>query len=219
MAPWSSNRLPSPSTQNDTNLAAPSNVSTARASRAPSRITEEDILDNALLIPTLTATSNEAQRKTSGGSSRPARTPNHGRSKSHPFPSLFSSKKKRQGEGAGMDSTDDDSGSSPVLPPKQNASAKQGKIPEKDLTTGRCMTCDSMVRWPKDLKVFRCTVCLTINDLKPILLEARRGDGHRAPVVIQPGTSPPGGIYYFLVATAPTDELQYQDSQSRKPNC
>ena len=39
---------------------------------------------------------------------------------------------------------------------------------DTDLTTGRCMTCDSLVRWPKALKVFRCTICLMINDLKPI---------------------------------------------------
>lgn len=29
------------------------------------------------------------------------------------------------------------------------------------------MTCDSTVRWPRDLKVFRCTICLTVNDLEP----------------------------------------------------
>lgn len=28
------------------------------------------------------------------------------------------------------------------------------------------MTCDSTVRWPQGLKVFRCTTCLTINDLE-----------------------------------------------------
>jgi len=55
------------------------------------------------------------------------------------------------------------------------------------------MTCDSMVRWPKELKVFRCAVCLTINDLKPVVLEARRGDGHRAPVPARAGTYPRSG--------------------------
>lgn len=29
------------------------------------------------------------------------------------------------------------------------------------------MTCDSTVRWPSDLKTFRCVTCLTINDLEP----------------------------------------------------
>ncbi|PWW77571.1 HECT-domain-containing protein [Tuber magnatum] len=32
------------------------------------------------------------------------------------------------------------------------------------------MCCDCTVRWPSDLNVFRCTVCMTINDLKPVPL-------------------------------------------------
>lgn len=35
-------------------------------------------------------------------------------------------------------------------------------------TTGRCFCCDSSVRWPTALLVFRCTTCTTINDLRPI---------------------------------------------------
>ena len=37
---------------------------------------------------------------------------------------------------------------------------------EKDMVTGKCATCDSTVRWPRHLDVYRCTVCLMINDLK-----------------------------------------------------
>lgn len=37
------------------------------------------------------------------------------------------------------------------------------------------MTCDSTVRWPQDLQVFRCTTCLTINDLN-LYDEQRPGD-------------------------------------------
>ena len=51
---------------------------------------------------------------------------------------------------------------------------------EKHLVTGRCITCDSLVRWPKHLNVFRCTVCLMINDLKPgagLLVEGREAQG------------------------------------------
>lgn len=36
----------------------------------------------------------------------------------------------------------------------------------KQPMTGKCMTCDSTVRWPQDVRVFRCTTCLTINDLE-----------------------------------------------------
>lgn len=111
---------------------------------------------------------------------------------SHPFPSLFAGKKKRQdgsAEGIGFESTDDDAASPVKRNVLSNTNTKQ-KVPDKDLTTGRCMTCDSMVRWPKELKVFRCTVCLTINDLRPIALEARPGDGHRAPIAAKAGTFP-----------------------------
>jgi len=112
---------------------------------------------------------------------------------SHPFPSIFSGKKKRTGEGggpAGFDSTDDETVSPQMVRTTGYAPANKPKVADKDLTTGKCKTCDSMVRWPKELKVFRCTVCLMINDLKPIALEARRSDGHRAPIAVKPGTQP-----------------------------
>lgn len=35
----------------------------------------------------------------------------------------------------------------------------------KDFASGNCMTCGAMSRWPKGLKVFKCTLCMTINDL------------------------------------------------------
>jgi E3 ubiquitin-protein ligase HECTD2 len=111
---------------------------------------------------------------------------------SHPFPSLFSAKKKRIGEPAttaGFESTDDDAISPIATQNTPNNHASKQKVVDKDLTTGKCMTCDSMVRWPKELKVFRCTVCMTINDLKPIALEARP-DGHRTPLMSKSGTFP-----------------------------
>lgn len=108
---------------------------------------------------------------------------------SHPFPSLFSAKKKKHGEipAAGFESTDDDATSPQARRNVAQHPAGKQKVQDKDLMTGKCMTCDSTVRWPKELKVFRCTVCLTINDLKPIMLEARCGDGHRAPVAAKAG--------------------------------
>jgi E3 ubiquitin-protein ligase HECTD2 len=45
----------------------------------------------------------------------------------------------------------------------------------QDLAVGRCMTCSSLVRWPKDLPAFRCSICLTINDLPRQTV----GGGHR----------------------------------------
>ena len=49
------------------------------------------------------------------------------------------------------------------------------------------MTCDATVRWPQGLKVFRCTTCLTINDLEPFTepSPAPQGGPHvRRPVPI-----------------------------------
>jgi E3 ubiquitin-protein ligase HECTD2 len=177
MAPWS-NRLLSASSSHELrpDPAEPIPASPARI-RIPSRLTEADILENAYGIPTLPL------ETPSSSSSNSRRTASHGRSMSHPFPSLFTGRRKQHdGATSGFDSTDDDSVSS-VLP-RSIALSPGGKqssqVPDRDLVMGKCMTCDSMVRWPKDLKVFRCTVCLTINDLKPVLLETRRGDGHRA---------------------------------------
>ncbi|KAI0884744.1 uncharacterized protein GGS22DRAFT_164258 [Annulohypoxylon maeteangense] len=126
--------------------------------------------------------------------SKPRRPAQHSRSMSHPFPSLFSSKKKKNGRADDQfgddDSTDD-------VSPKQNLrqniqpNAAPRRIPRgpADFSTGNCMTCASLVRWPKELHIFRCTICLTINDLKPY--DSTAGFGGT-----QPGTSgpvPPNG--------------------------
>lgn len=68
----------------------------------------------------------------------------------------------------------------PGRPPFKGAHKKYSQPTDTDLTTGHCMTCDSMVRWPKDLKAFRCTICLMINDLKPVVtscFESGPGNG------------------------------------------
>lgn len=105
-----------------------------------------------------------------------ARPASHSRSISHPFPSLFSSKKKKQHQHlVGLDdSTDDDQ---PALPSPRGFPAvgsTQNMAPRKqtrgpvDFANGNCMTCGGLVRWPKELDIFRCTICTTINDLKPL---------------------------------------------------
>lgn len=98
--------------------------------------------------------------------------PKHNRSFSHPFPSFFGSKRadKKNGNrqnirtpeaGRKPNEWDEDSSAgTPSVTPSQSRSDRQP-------VTGRCMTCDSTVRWPQGLKVFRCTTCLTINDLEP----------------------------------------------------
>jgi E3 ubiquitin-protein ligase HECTD2 len=145
--------------------------------RDPSLFSDADILEYSYGIPTLyPSPDNHQSPSTPPEERRPSR---HGRSMSHPFPSIFHSKKKRQGGNTTLGHDVSDSDGSPILLHHQSSpkgiAGKTGRNSEKDLMTGKCMTCDSMVRWPKELSVFRCTVCLTINDLSPI---GNRPRGH-----------------------------------------
>ncbi|KAK3989865.1 putative E3 ubiquitin-protein ligase [Cladorrhinum sp. PSN332] len=127
--------------------------------------------------------------------------PRHTRSMSHPFPSLFSSKKKKSGP---MARADDDSGSDSGRPagPLSNM---RGKAPpsrghrngssagSRDYVAGNCMTCASLVRWPRELHVFKCTICLTINDLQPIGSDRDRDrDARQQQDAQRQGASPDG---------------------------
>lgn len=111
--------------------------------------------------------------------------PQHGRSTSHPFlSSLVGHGGTRRGEEnikSGVENLDDRSfGASPALSNDSlEASAHRGPSQrrETDLVAGKCATCDSLVRWPRRLDVFRCTVCLMVNDLKHTLVESFKDDG------------------------------------------
>ena len=105
----------------------------------------------------------------------------HRRSISHPFPSILGSNGFKRSTGdeedtirsAGRTRAESDRSTN-----QRDADAgihikspvKHGKevMKDEDLRTGNCPTCDSMVRWPKKLDVYRCTNCLMINDLKPV---------------------------------------------------
>ena len=119
--------------------------------------------------------------------SHPGHRARHERSHSHPFPSIFGSGRRtdREVEVDDQDEIIDDSYKPPILSPglasKNYMSSTSGfhaHSAEKDLMTGKCSTCDSTVRWPRHLGVFRCTVCLMINDLKPAA--GILGDGRAA---------------------------------------
>lgn len=105
--------------------------------------------------------------------SKPKRPGQHSRSMSHPFPSLFSSKKRKNARPGDQSGNEDFSEDMSPSKPKAHPSSYQNAVPRRiprgpaDFATGNCMTCASLVRWPKELHVFRCTICLTINDLKP----------------------------------------------------
>ncbi|KAL4928560.1 uncharacterized protein BDV17DRAFT_92925 [Aspergillus undulatus] len=102
----------------------------------------------------------------------------HTRSISQPFASAFTGVGKRRNKSisaeASLDTDDDDDDDDIYLPNPNPLSSSPRKghghprvQPKEELTTGRCMTCNSTVRWPRNLKVFRCTECLTVNDLEP----------------------------------------------------
>ncbi|RMZ86841.1 hypothetical protein DV736_g5931, partial [Chaetothyriales sp. CBS 134916] len=119
-------------------------------------------------IPTL----RRKRRPTQANSSSP---PQHTRSLSHPFPSFFSSrkadKKQAQRHVPRTEDLHDDWGQALPTGTKLPSTLTTGKAalarPDKQPVTGKCMACDSTVRWPQGLKVYRCTTCLTINDLEP----------------------------------------------------
>ncbi|KAF1813847.1 HECT-domain-containing protein [Eremomyces bilateralis CBS 781.70] len=123
----------------------------------------------------------------------------HARSLSHPFPNIFGRRKSAanvEADGA-VDSTDDefvhqDVDSSPNGSPlKRIPTTKRAE--DKDIEIGRCMTCDSKVKWPKGLKVFRCMSCLMVNDLEP-MSQQRRGERQvRSEGQEHPGTYPGAG--------------------------
>jgi len=109
--------------------------------------------------------------------SQPQR-PRHSRSMSHPFPSLFSSKKKKSGPMAG-DVSEEEGDDARRAGSKYQRPATRGhkngnSTGTRDYATGNCMTCGSLVRWPRDLSVFKCTICLTVNDLQPLNRDPRR---------------------------------------------
>lgn len=117
--------------------------------------------------------------------------PRPGRSTSYTFPSLLKGIKKAERTGPG------EAGATTSKPndvvqqglgqgqlerrPSKGAHKNYAQSTDTDLTKGHCMTCDSLVRWPKDLKVFRCTICLMINDLTPIATPCFESEPGNAP--------------------------------------
>lgn len=98
----------------------------------------------------------------------------HSRSFSHPFTFFRGSSKRSEKrnvlkQNINVDSTDDDEsvGNGRSNASSNVASRNPSVNASSEPMTGRCMACDSTVRWPRDLKVFRCTICLTVNDLEP----------------------------------------------------
>ena len=175
------------------------------------------------------SSSDESDLHPSRPSSSKAQRPPHTRSMSQPFPSLFSSKKKRQNSvGApppDLGFADDDA----VMPrqapkthvrnPSQNGNGPAGS---KDFATGNCMTCGSLVRWPRELKVFKCTICTTVNDLEPLsadhdISKARR-DANNGPSQASPPRSRPCGKECKVNANSHSCAYLYRTNKATGPS-
>lgn len=119
-----------------------------------------------LRIPPLSTSKNQ------NGNPVARRPSQHGRSISHPFPSIFGSGKKRNAKEDEVENVIDaktllvGSPGTRVTDQAGFSRLDSAHTEEVEMTSGNCATCDCQVRWPRHLDVFRCTVCLMINDLK-----------------------------------------------------
>ena len=179
--------------------------------KRPQQPYDLEILDTSQLQVDTSSSDSEsgaATAKPSGG--RGPSRPSHGRSLSHPFPSLFATWKKKShhgndqqqqqpgaGASGGANGTEDsDSSGDEMGMPKTERSSSSSRQPrderrpaatprESEYLSGSCMTCGTLLRWPKHLGMFKCTVCVTINDVRP-MIETLRPDGPpRANIAMQ----------------------------------
>lgn len=151
----------------------------------------------------------------------------HSRSMSNPFPSLFSSR-KRQGSASKPSIDVDRANNGPTANNRQvNAHRRGSPSRSKDFATGNCMTCASLVKWPKELKVFKCTICMTINDLVPTTVDSQgskqRHDTSPGPSAsrqpplspgIAPGQGPRTGPFGHLTLPISLDQTKHLVRQS-----
>ncbi|KAH8706683.1 hypothetical protein BGZ61DRAFT_350034 [Ilyonectria robusta] len=180
MAPWSSRRGSQPSNHSSSDL-----ISRIHHSALNTSATLSPSLGSRFDISNAHADSSDSDADFHAEHSRlKARRPQHSRSMSQPFPSLFSGKKKKRQSSVGglppdLGFVDDDA----VLPPPPRPTTKThtrgGPAGSKDFATGNCMTCGSLVRWPRDLKVFKCTICMTVNDLERQTADSQGSGGSR----------------------------------------
>ena len=103
------------------------------------------------------------------------RRPNQNRSFSHPSASISKSSEnggiplyKEHGIEPGVGSAISqrtEVSSDPVDP----VFCGLGESPDQPgFAIGRCATCGTKLRWPRHVFSFRCTICLMINDLRPV---------------------------------------------------
>ena len=98
----------------------------------------------------------------------------HGRSLSHPFTSRLDEDRrtnkrvKSRDEIEGLDAAGDENSDISTGFSRDHTFAGQAaslQHSDKELRSGKCATCGLLMRWPKNVDVFRCTICLMVNDL------------------------------------------------------
>lgn len=114
---------------------------------------------------------------------------------SNPLPKLFGRKRSNPGLRVAPSDLPPDGVLVPVLesPISANTSAKLiagKKDDDRDMLIGQCMCCDSKVRFPRGLVVFRCTNCMTINDLEPYRPRPKPREGDRRQPDRRPDNNP-----------------------------
>lgn len=105
----------------------------------------------------------------------------------HLLPSLANDERKQKDVGAtkgrGGNLNGYDLSESRPLPVNTLSASIRTSPPQQGntgLITGKCATCGSLVRWPRHLHIFRCTVCLMVNHLKLASAKPTDEDGLRA---------------------------------------
>ncbi|KAK8176081.1 hypothetical protein IWX90DRAFT_498665 [Phyllosticta citrichinensis] len=111
----------------------------------------------------------------------------HSRSASHPFPSLFSSK-RRNGPNLNPDCSSPEEDKYLAFSGYGDSPAWKGPGPKVQEDVRTCMTCDSKVKYPAGLRTFRCSACLMINDLVAVRKETSTGKPHNPAPLSVPRT-------------------------------
>lgn len=172
VATWTVGLVPTESRDDDAQVSMDANQPLSTDGQQASQLPETGLPRHPYEVPALYTPD---QRPVAIHGRRGQPPAGRGRSMSHSSPS--NSHGKNKGHGHHMAAMEYGSGESSTramfgaLTPQsllRSGSSNSAKAQEdRDLRTGKCMTCDSMVRWPKALAVFRCSVCVTINDLTP----------------------------------------------------
>ncbi|KAI9792430.1 MAG: putative E3 ubiquitin-protein ligase [Peltula sp. TS41687] len=156
--------------------------------------------NNAPLVP---ITSDLPEPNPSHPPSPPRSRSGHGRSISNPFPTLFGPGKKSDratATGSTIRLVHDSESSDEEFHANGDGNGYTQTRPRNDgegnMVTGKCFTCDALMQWPRDLNAFRCTRCMTTNDLKPAENAwAARGQSGVDPNAVRTGTgSKPAGL-------------------------